>query len=256
MLSEPWTLPVAVPAGHGPAGGVRPRHRRRAAPTGGRRGGPSGACWSRVRAHGGVARARPLTWPKPYALPAPTVRPAAAVDQSRDHATRGKARCAAPVATRVDTWAESTTSAVSRGSARSTRTPTRHPRSTPTGRPGSSLSTGCCCGVVSTTWTSSATRSSACRRRSTWPPPTTSGGWPRSGRWWRRRACGSMTEPRFRPGARVRATTVDPPHHTRVPRYVRGHLGEVVHVDGPHPLPDDRARHLPEPRVEPVYAVR
>jgi nitrile hydratase subunit beta len=63
-------------------------------------------------------------------------------------------------------------------------------------------------------------------------------------------------EPRFRPGTRVRATTVDPPHHTRVPRYVRGHLGEVVGVQGLHPVPDDRARNLPAPRIEPVYAVR
>ena len=65
-----------------------------------------------------------------------------------------------------------------------------------------------------------------------------------------------MNEPRFRPGSRVRTTPVDPPHHTRVPRYVRGRVGEVVECQGTHPLPDDRARQLPDFRVEPVYTVR
>ena len=61
---------------------------------------------------------------------------------------------------------------------------------------------------------------------------------------------------RFAPGSRVRARTADPGHHTRLPRYLRGHVGEVVAVAPPVPLPDDVARGLPEPRVEPVYAVR
>lgn len=65
-----------------------------------------------------------------------------------------------------------------------------------------------------------------------------------------------MSEPRFRPGSRVRTTLVDPPHHTRVPRYVRGRVGEVVEFQGRYPLPDDRARQLPESRIEPVYTVR
>jgi nitrile hydratase len=65
-----------------------------------------------------------------------------------------------------------------------------------------------------------------------------------------------MAEPRFVPGDHVRAEMIDPPHHTRVPRYVRGRVGEVVDVHGRFPLPDDRARHLPEPSVEPVYTVR
>jgi nitrile hydratase subunit beta len=56
-------------------------------------------------------------------------------------------------------------------------------------------------------------------------------------------------------GARVRVRTADPDHHTRVPRYVRGHTGEVVAVLGRWPLPDDRARGL-APRVEACYAVR
>jgi hypothetical protein len=62
-----------------------------------------------------------------------------------------------------------------------------------------------------------------------------------------------MTYP---PGARVRARAEDPDHHTRVPRYVRGHVGEVVDCEGDWPLPDDSARGVDPPRVEPVYAVR
>jgi nitrile hydratase subunit beta len=65
-----------------------------------------------------------------------------------------------------------------------------------------------------------------------------------------------MAEPRYAVGARVRARAVDPPHHTRVPRYARGHVGEVVEVQGSWPLADDGARGLAEPRVEPVYTVR
>ena len=57
-------------------------------------------------------------------------------------------------------------------------------------------------------------------------------------------------------GARVRARAGDPDHHTRIPRYVRGHTGEVVAVLGRWPLPDDRARNIMPPRVEPCYAVR
>lgn len=59
---------------------------------------------------------------------------------------------------------------------------------------------------------------------------------------------------RFAPGSRVRTRRVDPPHHTRLPRYARGALGTVLEAEGRHPLADDRARGLPaEP--EPVYAV-
>ncbi|WP_202637890.1 SH3-like domain-containing protein [Bailinhaonella thermotolerans] len=60
----------------------------------------------------------------------------------------------------------------------------------------------------------------------------------------------------FAPGARVRVRAVDPDHHTRVPRYARGHVGEVVEREGEFPLADDRARGLPEPRVQAAYAVR
>jgi nitrile hydratase len=60
----------------------------------------------------------------------------------------------------------------------------------------------------------------------------------------------------FTPGTRVRARETDPDHHTRLPRYVRGHVGEIVEVEGVCPLPDDRARGVVAPRVEMVYAVR
>ena len=60
---------------------------------------------------------------------------------------------------------------------------------------------------------------------------------------------------RFPPGTRVRTFRVDPPHHTRLPRYARGAVGTVVEPEGRHPLADDRARGLPtDPQT--VYAVR
>jgi nitrile hydratase subunit beta len=61
---------------------------------------------------------------------------------------------------------------------------------------------------------------------------------------------------RFPPGSRVRARTIDPDHHTRLPGYLRGHTGEVVAAAAPETLPDDVARGRAEPRVETVYAVR
>jgi Nitrile hydratase beta subunit, C-terminal len=58
----------------------------------------------------------------------------------------------------------------------------------------------------------------------------------------------------FRIGDRVRARRIDPPHHTRLPRYARGAAGTVTDLLGHYPLPDRSARRLTaEP--EPVYAV-
>ena len=57
-------------------------------------------------------------------------------------------------------------------------------------------------------------------------------------------------------GVRVRVRAGDPDHHTRVPRYLRGHTGEVVAILGQWPLPDDRACGIVPPRVETCYAVR
>jgi nitrile hydratase subunit beta len=59
---------------------------------------------------------------------------------------------------------------------------------------------------------------------------------------------------RFAAGSRVRARTADPDGHTRLPRYVRGHVGEVLAVRGDWPLPDLVVRGIS--RAEPVYAVR
>ena len=58
----------------------------------------------------------------------------------------------------------------------------------------------------------------------------------------------------YPPGTRIRVRAGDPDHHTRVPRYVRGHTGEIVAALDCWPLPDDSARGLP-PRVETCYAV-
>jgi nitrile hydratase subunit beta len=60
---------------------------------------------------------------------------------------------------------------------------------------------------------------------------------------------------RFAPGDRVRTRAVDPAGHTRLPRYARGAVGEVVEPAGHHPLADDRARGL-DPRPQAVYHVR
>jgi hypothetical protein len=60
---------------------------------------------------------------------------------------------------------------------------------------------------------------------------------------------------RFRVGDLVRTATVDPAHHTRLPRYARGCTGRVEGAHPACPLPDDRARGIRQPRVEPVYTV-
>lgn len=46
---------------------------------------------------------------------------------------------------------------------------------------------------------------------------------------------------RFAVGQRVRARNQHPMGHTRLPRYVRGHVGTVVRVHGVHVLPDRHA---------------
>ena len=61
---------------------------------------------------------------------------------------------------------------------------------------------------------------------------------------------------RYAAGATVRVRAADPEHYTRVPRYVRGHTGEVVAALGSWPLPDDSARGIAPPRIETCYAVR
>ena len=55
-------------------------------------------------------------------------------------------------------------------------------------------------------------------------------------------------------GQRVRARAGDPDHHTRIPRYVRGHTGEIVARLGDWPLPDVLVSGVTKP--ETCYAVR
>jgi nitrile hydratase beta subunit len=43
---------------------------------------------------------------------------------------------------------------------------------------------------------------------------------------------------RFKPGDRVLAKNIHPRSHTRLPRYVRGHIGLVERIQGFHVLPD------------------
>ena len=69
-----------------------------------------------------------------------------------------------------------------------------------------------------------------------WTAVTAPGGYVRKG--------GSA--PLFKPGDRVRTRHLNPAHHTRLPRYLRGHVGEVVTWHGAHVFPDSNARGLGE----------
>jgi nitrile hydratase subunit beta len=61
--------------------------------------------------------------------------------------------------------------------------------------------------------------------------------------------------PRFKTGQRVRARNINPPGHTREPRYVRGKLG-IIHRDhGVFVFPDTNAHFLGE-HPQHVYSVR
>jgi nitrile hydratase len=53
-------------------------------------------------------------------------------------------------------------------------------------------------------------------------------------------------EPRFAAGERVRARNMHPRTHTRLPRYVRDHVGTVESVRGAHVFPDTSAHGLGE----------
>jgi nitrile hydratase subunit beta len=62
-------------------------------------------------------------------------------------------------------------------------------------------------------------------------------------------------EPAFRPGDRVRARNLNPPGHTRLPRYARGREGVIEATHGAHVFPDSHAHGGGEdPR--PLYTVR
>jgi len=49
------------------------------------------------------------------------------------------------------------------------------------------------------------------------------------------------TAPKFAVGQNIRAKNMHPKGHTRLPRYVRGHLGVITLVHGSHVFPDSNA---------------
>jgi nitrile hydratase subunit beta len=61
--------------------------------------------------------------------------------------------------------------------------------------------------------------------------------------------------PQFRVGQRVRARNINPPTHTRLPRYARGKLGVIEQDHGVFVFPDTNAQGLGE-KPQHVYAVR
>ncbi|MER5542402.1 nitrile hydratase subunit beta [Streptomyces sp. NPDC002589] len=63
------------------------------------------------------------------------------------------------------------------------------------------------------------------------------------------------TAPAFEVGEHVRAKDMSPPGHTRLPRYVRGHVGVVDMVQPAGVLPDTNAHFLGE-NPQYVYSVR
>jgi len=52
----------------------------------------------------------------------------------------------------------------------------------------------------------------------------------------------TAAQPAFRSGDAVRCRNLNPTGHTRLPRYVRGHAGEVVAHHGAHVFPDSNAK--------------
>jgi nitrile hydratase len=60
----------------------------------------------------------------------------------------------------------------------------------------------------------------------------------------------------FKVGDRVRARNIHPMTHTRLPRYVRGHVGEVMMVHGSHVFPDAVSLALDNEDPQWLYVVR
>lgn len=50
-----------------------------------------------------------------------------------------------------------------------------------------------------------------------------------------------LAAPRFAPGDRVRTRSINPTGHTRLPRYARGKVGEIIAAHGGFVFPDDNA---------------
>jgi nitrile hydratase len=62
-------------------------------------------------------------------------------------------------------------------------------------------------------------------------------------------------EPKFVVGDRVRARSLNPVGHTRLPRYVRGCFGNIHAVHGTHVFPDTNAHNKGE-APQPLYSVK
>lgn len=60
----------------------------------------------------------------------------------------------------------------------------------------------------------------------------------------------------FKLGDRVRARNIHPKTHTRLPRYVRSHVGEIVLLHGCHVFPDSVALGLDNENPQWLYTVR
>jgi nitrile hydratase subunit beta len=60
---------------------------------------------------------------------------------------------------------------------------------------------------------------------------------------------------RFKAGDRVRAKNIHPTGHTRLPRYVRGHVGTIELLHGAHVFPDSNAKGQGE-QPQWLYTVR
>ncbi|WP_341898849.1 nitrile hydratase subunit beta [Ferrovibrio terrae] len=60
---------------------------------------------------------------------------------------------------------------------------------------------------------------------------------------------------RFKAGDRVRAKNIHPTGHTRLPRYVRGHIGTIELLHGAHVFPDSNAQGQGE-QPQWLYTVR
>jgi len=52
----------------------------------------------------------------------------------------------------------------------------------------------------------------------------------------------AILEPGFAIGEQVRALNINPQGHTRLPRYIRGKVGEIIGVHGCHVFPDSNAK--------------
>ncbi len=62
-------------------------------------------------------------------------------------------------------------------------------------------------------------------------------------------------KPRFAAGDRVRAKTINPEGHTRLPRYARGRFGTILRDHGAHVFPDTHAHDAGE-APQTLYTVR